>query len=129
MRGLEIAGLESRSGLIMGDFHRWAGRKGRRVWQGALNVGFSAFHEGRGAEKQTPPGGHDLVNRKEIVSEKAKVHEIDVLLSTKIKACSTGSCHGHDKNLTRLLNRVKKNYPEDKVVVEYVSRGKRELIL
>jgi hypothetical protein len=35
----------------------------------------------------------------------------------------------HDKNLTRLLNRVKKNYPEDKVVVEYVSRGKRELIL
>ena len=35
----------------------------------------------------------------------------------------------HDKNLTRLLNRVKKNYPEDRVVVEYVSRGKRELIL
>jgi len=35
----------------------------------------------------------------------------------------------HDKNLTRLLNRVKKNYPEDRVVVEYVSRRKRELIL
>jgi hypothetical protein len=35
----------------------------------------------------------------------------------------------HDKNLTRLLNRVKKNYPEDRVVVEYVSRGKRELVL
>ncbi len=35
----------------------------------------------------------------------------------------------HDKNLTRLLDRVKKNYPEDRVVVEYVSRRKRELIL
>ena len=35
----------------------------------------------------------------------------------------------HDKNLTRLLNRVKKNYPEERVVVEYVSRRKRELIL
>ncbi len=35
----------------------------------------------------------------------------------------------HDKNLTRLLNRIKKNYPEDRVVVGYVSRGKRELIL
>ena len=35
----------------------------------------------------------------------------------------------HDKNLTKLLNRVKKSYPEDRVVVEYVSLGKRELIL
>jgi len=35
----------------------------------------------------------------------------------------------HDKNLTRLLNRVKKGYPEDRIVVEYVSRGKRELVL
>ena len=35
----------------------------------------------------------------------------------------------HDRNLTRLLSRVKKNYPEDRVVVEYVSRRKRELIL
>jgi len=35
----------------------------------------------------------------------------------------------HDKNLTSLLNRVKKNRPEDKAVVEYVSRRKRELIL
>ncbi len=36
----------------------------------------------------------------------------------------------HDKNLTRLLTRVKKkNHPEDRVVVEYVSRRKRQLIL
>ena len=35
----------------------------------------------------------------------------------------------HDKNLTRLLNRVKRNYPGDRVVVEYVSRRKRELVL
>ncbi len=35
----------------------------------------------------------------------------------------------HDKNLSRLLNRVRKNYPEDRVVVEYVSRRKREPIL
>lgn len=35
----------------------------------------------------------------------------------------------HDKNLARLLKRVKKNYPEDRVVVEYVSRGKRELMV
>ncbi len=34
-----------------------------------------------------------------------------------------------DKNLTKLLNRVKNNHPEDRVVVEYVSRGKRKLIL
>jgi hypothetical protein len=70
MRGLEIAGLESRSGLIMGDFHRWAGHEGRRVWRGALNVGFSAFHEGRGAGKTDPLGGHDLVNRKNCFRKK-----------------------------------------------------------
>jgi hypothetical protein len=56
MRGLEIVGLESGSGRIMGDFHRWAGHEGGRVWQGALNVGSSAFHEGRGAGKRTPRG-------------------------------------------------------------------------
>ena len=93
-RGLEIAGLESRSGLIMGDFHRWAGREGRRAGQGAVNVGFSAFHEGRGAGKTDPRGGHGLVSRKEIVNEKGEVHEKDVLLSTEIKACSTASCRG-----------------------------------
>ncbi len=35
----------------------------------------------------------------------------------------------HDKSLTRLVNRVKRSYPEDRVVVEYVSRKKRELVL
>ena len=35
----------------------------------------------------------------------------------------------HDKNLTRLLSRVRRNYPEGRVVVEYVSRRKRELVL
>ena len=69
-RGLEIAGLESRSGLIMSDFHRWAGHEGRRVWQGALNVGSSGFHEGRGAGKTDPPGGHRLVNRKIVLERK-----------------------------------------------------------
>ena len=35
----------------------------------------------------------------------------------------------HDKNLTRLLGRVRSTYPIDRVVIEYVSRGKRELVL
>ena len=35
----------------------------------------------------------------------------------------------HDKNLSRLLGRVKRSYPKDRVVVEYVSRKKRELVL
>jgi hypothetical protein len=69
----EIAGLESRSRLIMGDFHRWAGHEGRWVWQEALNVGFSAFHEGCGAGKTDPLGGHDLVSRKKIVTGKSIV--------------------------------------------------------
>src|SRR5207245_3469711 len=55
---------DSRSGLIMGDFHRWASREGRRVWQGALNVGFSAFHEGWGAGKTDPRGGHRSEERR-----------------------------------------------------------------
>jgi hypothetical protein len=54
----------------MGDFHRWAGHEGRRVWLGVLNVGSSAFHEGRGAGKKTTPGGHDLVNRKKCFRKK-----------------------------------------------------------
>jgi hypothetical protein len=58
----------------MGDFTGNLGHEGRRVWQGALNVGSSAFHEGRGAGKKTTPGGHDLVNRKKIVNEKEKLH-------------------------------------------------------
>jgi len=93
-RGLEIAGLESRSGLIMGDFHRWAGHEGRGAGKGPVNVEFSTFHEGRGAGKTDPPGGRIIVSRKEIVNEKGRVHEKDVLLSTKIKACSTASCRG-----------------------------------
>ena len=74
-RGLEIASLESRSGLIMGDFHRWAGHEGRRARQGAVNVGFPAFHEGRGAGKTDPRGGHDLVNRKKMFQEREELHE------------------------------------------------------
>jgi hypothetical protein len=35
----------------------------------------------------------------------------------------------HDSSLSRLLNRVGKSYPRDRVVVEYVTRRKRELIL
>ena len=38
-----------------------------------VNVGFSAFHEGRGAGKTDPPGGHMLVNKKKIVNKKRKV--------------------------------------------------------
>ena len=33
---------------------------------------FQAFHEGRGAGKTDPQGGHDLVNRKKIVNKKRK---------------------------------------------------------
>jgi len=58
-RGLEIAGLESRSGLIMGDFTGNSGREGRRARQGPVNVGFSAFHEGRRTGKKTTPGGRE----------------------------------------------------------------------
>jgi len=35
----------------------------------------------------------------------------------------------HDSSLSKLLNRVGKSYPRDRVVVEYVTRKKRELIL
>jgi hypothetical protein len=75
-RGLEIAGLESRSGLITGDFTGNSGHEGRRAWQGALNVRSSAFHEGRGAGKKTTPGGHDLVNRKKLFQEKEELREV-----------------------------------------------------
>jgi hypothetical protein len=67
---LEIAGLESRSGLITGDFIGNSGHEGRRVWQGALNVGSLAFHEGWGAGNLTTRGGHDLVNRKNCFRKK-----------------------------------------------------------
>lgn len=35
----------------------------------------------------------------------------------------------HDSSLARLLGRVGKAYPRDRVVVEYVTREKRELVL
>jgi hypothetical protein len=58
----------------MGDFlvglGRPAGHEGRRARLGPMNVGFSAFHEGRGAGKTDPPGGHDLVNRKNCFRKK-----------------------------------------------------------
>jgi hypothetical protein len=69
-RGLEIAGLESRSGLIMVDFTGNSGHEGRRAGQGPVNVGFSTFHEGRGAGKKTTPGGHRLVKGKEKFEKK-----------------------------------------------------------
>ena len=58
LSGLEIAGLDSGSGLTMGDFTvRTLGREGGRAVRGWLNVRFSAFHEGRGVGKTDPPGG------------------------------------------------------------------------
>jgi|SRR6267378_6445210 len=68
-RELEIAGLESRSGLKMGDFTGNSGHEGRLARQGPVNAGFSAFHEGRSAGKVDPPGGHDLVNRKKVTGK------------------------------------------------------------
>ena len=35
----------------------------------------------------------------------------------------------HDRSLTKLIGRIVKTYPRDKVVVEYVTREKRELVL
>jgi hypothetical protein len=35
----------------------------------------------------------------------------------------------HDRNLARLLSRVSKKYPRERLVVEYVTRKKRELVL
>ena len=35
----------------------------------------------------------------------------------------------HDSSLSKLLNRVGRSYPKDRVVVENVTRKKRELIL
>jgi hypothetical protein len=88
-KDLEIVGLESGSGLIMGDFHKWAGREGRRVWQGALNVGFAAFHEGRGAGRKTTPGGHGLVSRKKIVNRKEKLQEKSTISSEQAEIMET----------------------------------------
>jgi len=42
---------------------------------GPMNVGFSAFHEGRGAGKSTTPGGHIIVSEKRIVTGKEKLRE------------------------------------------------------
>jgi hypothetical protein len=75
--GLEIVGLESRSGLSTGDFalvdHDHEGRgEGPRL----VNVGFSAFHEGRDAEKIDPPGGRIIANRNEMLRERQKLSGI-----------------------------------------------------
>jgi len=64
----------------MGDFDRWAGHEGKRAWQGALNVGSLAFHEGWGAGKKTTPGGPNLVNRKKIVTQKEKLRKKGMLI-------------------------------------------------
>ena len=61
---LEIASLDFGFGLIMGDFHDWFGHEGRPARQRAMNVASSSLHEGRGAGKTDPRGGHDLVNGK-----------------------------------------------------------------
>ncbi len=68
-RGLFGSGVpDSRSGLKIGDFGRWgpgsvdqglrlrAAHEGRRAGQGTVNVGFLAFHEGRGAGKTGAQG-------------------------------------------------------------------------
>jgi hypothetical protein len=89
MRGLEIVGLDLGSGLIMGDFTGGSGREGRRAWQGSVNVGSSAFHEGRGAGKKTTPGGHDLVNRKKLFQEKEKLREKALLIPIKAGILAT----------------------------------------
>ncbi len=47
--------------------------------RGWLNERFSAFHEGRGAGKTGPPGGHDLVNGKKIVRQKEKLQKKGML--------------------------------------------------
>src|SRR5438445_10480962 len=53
----------------MGDlFTGIASHEGRGVGLGLVNVGFQAFHEGRGAGKTDPLRGSDLVNRKKRVT-------------------------------------------------------------
>jgi hypothetical protein len=66
----------------MGDFTANSGHEERRARQGSVNVGSSAFHEGRGAGKKTTPGGHDLVNRKNCF-RKRKVREKALLIPIK----------------------------------------------
>ena len=50
-----------------------SGHEGNRIRQGPVNVEFSRVHEGRGAGKTEPPGGHDLVNRKKNSFAEGKV--------------------------------------------------------
>jgi hypothetical protein len=110
-RRLEIAGLESRSGLIMGDFvSRISGREGRRPQHYPVNVRFSAFHEGRGAGKTDPPGGHRLVNEERIVSEKERFRKDGwgkgMLIFGKGMACWKGvGCRVRNGNLVHLCCR------------------------
>ena len=49
------------------------GHEGRRARQDLASVGFSTFHEGRGARKKATQGGHTFVSRKKIVIRKRKV--------------------------------------------------------
>ena len=77
-----VACSDLESGLVMGDFAGESlGHEGRRDRRGTVNVGLSAFHEGRGAGKTAPPGGHGLVSGKKIVSGKEKFRGKTFLIS------------------------------------------------
>jgi hypothetical protein len=49
-------------------------------------VGFHAFHEGRGAGKTDPQGGHTLVNRKKIVNRKRKTTGKRIVTATETES-------------------------------------------
>ncbi len=51
--------------------------EGRKHWQELVNVGFSVFHEGRGAGKSATHGGHIIVSEKNSY-EKKKSYDSNV---------------------------------------------------
>jgi hypothetical protein len=72
---------DPRTGLIIRDFTGGSsGHEGRQARQAELNVGFLAFHEGRGAGKSTTPEALIIVSRKKLLArenshEKEKLRE------------------------------------------------------
>src|SRR5712664_1459850 len=88
---------EREYGYRAGNWSVWScGHEGRRARLGRLNVVLSAFHEGRGARKSTIPGGHRLVSRKRIVSEKEKavqqkLQEKEIFGKVGVPSCFTVS--------------------------------------
>src|SRR3989442_14912823 len=65
-----------------------------------MNVGFSAFHEGRGAEKSTTPGGRIIVSGKRIVTGKKSCEK-------RIARKASGSSFSHVT--VRTWSRKKRN--------------------